>query len=142
MTLQNYLKWNSRVLIRSPLKLPMQRLHILGVLRNSYVPVLDLVTVYASIIRSVLEYCCPFYNTSIPTYLSFLINLKSNVTLFELSICIYLIPRCDCCIESSLIPTLISITTKRPVKIDFGSNKFSLSLYYTLCTVYNKVSLN
>ena len=40
------------------------------VFRNSGIPAQDILTIYISIIRSVLEYCCAVWSTSIPSYLS------------------------------------------------------------------------
>ena len=68
VTLQNDLKWNAHV--DSITSKASKRLHILRVLRNSGVSAHDLLTIYISIIRSVLEYCCAAWNTSIPSYLS------------------------------------------------------------------------
>ena len=68
VTLQNDLKWNAHVnLITFKVS---KRLHILRVFRNSGIPAQDLLTIYISIIRSVLEYCCAVWSTSIPSYLS------------------------------------------------------------------------
>jgi hypothetical protein len=68
LTLQNDLKWKAHVdTITSKAS---KRLHILRVLRNSGVSAHDLLTIYISIIRSVLECCCAAWNTSIPSYLS------------------------------------------------------------------------
>ena len=68
VTLRNDLKWNA--LVDSIKSKASKRLHILRVLRNSSVPAPDLLIIYISIIRSVLEYCCAIWSTSIPSYLS------------------------------------------------------------------------
>ena len=68
VTLQNDLKWNAHV--DSITSKASKRLHTLRVLRNSGIPAQDLLTIYIFIIRSVQEYCCAVWSTSIPSYLS------------------------------------------------------------------------
>ena len=68
LTLQNDLKWGSHidVIVRKASK----RLHIIRVLGPAGVPPQEIVLIYISLIRSILEYCCPVWHTSLPQYLS------------------------------------------------------------------------
>ena len=68
VTLQNDLQWNAH--IDSITSKASKRLHILQVWRNSGIPAQDLLTIYISIIKSLLEYCCAVWSMSIPSYLS------------------------------------------------------------------------
>jgi hypothetical protein len=100
VTLQNDLKWNAHVdAITSKAS---KRLHILRVLRNSGVSAHDLLTIYISIIRSVLEYCCAAWNTPIPSYLSDKIERGFNVVLYEFYIQ-------TCPIQLRLLPPLFPV---------------------------------
>ena len=67
LTLQNDLKWGSHIddMVRKGSK----RLHIIRVLGWAGVPQQELVLIYISLIRSILEYCCPVWHTSLPQYL-------------------------------------------------------------------------
>ena len=56
LIIQKNLKWNEH--INSIISKASKRLHILRVLRRSGVPIVDFITIYVSLIRSVLEYCC------------------------------------------------------------------------------------
>ena len=47
-----------------------KRLHIIRVLRRGGVPPQDLLHIYYSLVRSVLEYCCVIWHNSLPKYLS------------------------------------------------------------------------
>ena len=47
-----------------------KRLHIVRVLKRGGVPPCDLLQVYSSLIRSILEYCCPVWHSSLPVHLS------------------------------------------------------------------------
>ena len=49
------------------------------------VPACDLLKVYYAVIRSVLEYCCPVWNTSLPTYLSDLLESVQKIIYPNLS---------------------------------------------------------
>ena len=44
-------------------------------LKRAGISQLDLVTVYISVVRPVLEYACPVWHTNLPTYLSDSIEL-------------------------------------------------------------------
>ena len=68
LTLQSNLKWN--IFIERTTSKASKRLHILRVLKRNGVNVADLLTVYKSLVRSVLEYCAPVWHTSIPAFLS------------------------------------------------------------------------
>jgi len=68
LIIQNNLKWNEH--IDATVLKASKRLHILRVLRRGGVDSKDLVTIYISLIRSVLEYCCAVWHHSIPAYLS------------------------------------------------------------------------
>ena len=68
LIIQNNLKWNehtSAVICKAS-----KRLHILRVLRRGGVPSDDLYAIYAALIRSILEYCCPVWHHALPLYLS------------------------------------------------------------------------
>ena len=47
-----------------------KRLHVLRVLKRGGAPHSDLVRIYSSLIRSVLQYCCPVWYSSLPVHLS------------------------------------------------------------------------
>ena len=65
--IQDDLKWRSHIL--SITKKAAQRLYILRVLRRNGLPPKDLLSVYTALIRSVLEYACPVWHSSLPSYL-------------------------------------------------------------------------
>ena len=68
LTLQSDLRCN--VHIESVESKACKRLYILHVLRRSGVDVTDLITVYATLIRSLLEYGCLLFHSSLPACLS------------------------------------------------------------------------
>ncbi|CAB3998779.1 RNA-directed DNA polymerase from mobile element jockey, partial [Paramuricea clavata] len=68
LTINNHLKWNDNVAII--VKKASKRLYILRVLRRSGIPPADLLSIYNALIRSVLEYACAVWHTSLPQYLS------------------------------------------------------------------------
>ena len=68
LTLQSDLRWN--VHIESIISKACKRLYILRVLRRSGVSVTDLTTVYVTLIRSLLEYGCLVWHSSLPACLS------------------------------------------------------------------------
>jgi hypothetical protein len=68
LTLQSNLKWN--IFTENTTSKASKRLHILRVLKRNGVNVADILTVYKSLVRSVLEYCAPVWHTSIPAFLS------------------------------------------------------------------------
>ena len=45
-------------------------MYIIRILRGNGVPVEDLIEIYFTLIRSVLEYCCPFWHNALPLYLA------------------------------------------------------------------------
>ena len=47
-------------------------------LKRAGISQLDLVTVYISVVRPVLEYACPVWHTNLPNYLSDSIELIQN----------------------------------------------------------------
>ena len=47
-----------------------KRIYIIRVLKRSGVPPQDLIHIYLTLIRPVLEYCCAVWSNSIPAYLS------------------------------------------------------------------------
>ena len=61
------LKWNSH--ISSVIKKANKRLHLLRLCKRAGVGSLELITIYTSLIRSVLEYCAVVWHTSLPQYL-------------------------------------------------------------------------
>lgn len=68
LVIQNNLKWNNH--IEATVTKASKRLHILRVLRRGGVEMNDLTTIYISLIRSVLEYCCVVWHHALPSYLS------------------------------------------------------------------------
>jgi hypothetical protein len=68
LTINNHLKWNDNVAI--VVKKASKRLYILRVLHRSGIPSADLFSIYNALIRSVLEYVCAVWHTSLPQYLS------------------------------------------------------------------------
>ena len=56
------------------IKKASKRLHILRILKRASVPPQDLLVIYASLVRSVLEYCCPVWHNNLPQYLSDLVE--------------------------------------------------------------------
>ena len=68
LTIQNDLKWGLH--IDEIVGKVSKRLHIIRALRRAGVPAQELVHIYISLIRSILEYCWPVWHTSLPQYLS------------------------------------------------------------------------
>ena len=68
ITLRNDLKWNDHIEIIT-LK-AAKRLYLLRLLKRAAVSSNDLVLFYCSVIRSVLEYSCQLFHSSLPGYLS------------------------------------------------------------------------
>ena len=68
LTIQNNLKWDEH--IYEIVSKASKRLHILRVLCRSGIPPADLLTVYIALIRSILEYSCEVWHSSISCYLS------------------------------------------------------------------------
>ena len=66
--IQNDLKWNEH--IASVVAEASKRLHILCVLRRGGVLATDLVSIYVSLMRSILEYSCVVWHYALPSYLS------------------------------------------------------------------------
>lgn len=62
------LKWNNH--IDEVTKKAAKRLYIIRVTRRCGLSVDDLITIYITLIRSVLEYCCRVWQSSLPAYLS------------------------------------------------------------------------
>lgn len=73
VTIDSHLRWNDNV--DAIVKKASKRLHILRVLRRSGIPPVDLLVIYNSLVRSVLEYACAVWHTSLPQYLSNKIEL-------------------------------------------------------------------
>ena len=67
-TIQSNLKWNDH--INSIVTKASKRLYIIRILRRNGVPVEDLIEIYFTLIRSVLEYCCPVWHNALPLYLA------------------------------------------------------------------------
>ena len=68
LIIQNDLKWNEH--IASVVAKVSKRVHILRVLRRGVVPAADLVSIYVSLIRSILKYSCVVWHYALPFYLS------------------------------------------------------------------------
>jgi hypothetical protein len=68
LTIQNDLKWGLH--IDEIVGKASKRLHIIRVLRRAGVPAQELVHIYISFIRSILEYWYTVWHTSLPQYLS------------------------------------------------------------------------
>ena len=68
VTLQNNLKWDLHV--NEIVGKASKTLHILRVLKRGGVPPCDLLRIYSSLIRTVLEYYCPVWHSSLPVHLS------------------------------------------------------------------------
>ena len=56
-----------------------KRIYMLYQLKRAGVNQTDLVTIYISVVRPVVEYACPVWSTNLPVYLSD--NLLNNTTL-------------------------------------------------------------
>ena len=67
VTLQSDLKWNSH--IASVIKKANKRLHLLKLCKRAGLKSSQLITMYTTLVRSVLEYCCTVFHTSLPQYL-------------------------------------------------------------------------
>ena len=67
VTIQSNLKWDSHV--NEIVGKASKRLHILRVLKRSGAPPHVLLRVYIALIRSVLEYCCPVWHSSLSVQL-------------------------------------------------------------------------
>ena len=68
VTLSNDLTWNRH--IDNIVKKAGKRVYMLYQLKRAGVAQSDLVTVYISVVRPVLEYACPVWHTNLPKYLS------------------------------------------------------------------------
>ena len=66
--LSNDLTWNKHV--DSIVKKAAKRVYMLYQLKRAGICQTDLVTVYISVVRPVLEYACPVWHTNLPKYLS------------------------------------------------------------------------
>lgn len=64
LVIQNNLKWNNH--IEATVTKASKCLHILRVLRRGGVEMNDLTTIYISLMRSVLEYCCVVWHHASP----------------------------------------------------------------------------
>jgi hypothetical protein len=69
VTIQSNLKWNSHV--ENIIKKANKRLYLLRLCKRSGVKSTDLIDIYTSLIRSVLEYCCVVWHSSLPAYLHY-----------------------------------------------------------------------
>ena len=68
MTISNNLTWSKHV--DNIVSKAGKRVYMLYQLKRAGISQNDLVTIYVSIIRPVLEYACPVWSSSLPTYLS------------------------------------------------------------------------
>ena len=76
VTLSNDLTWNRHV--DCIVKKAAKRVYMLYQLKRAGISQFDLVTVYISVVRPVLEYACPVWHTNLPNYLSDGIELIQN----------------------------------------------------------------
>ena len=67
LQIQNDLKWNEHVDIIT--KKAAKRLYIIRTLKRSEVPDDDLISIYTSLIRSILDYGCAVWHTCLPSFL-------------------------------------------------------------------------
>ena len=67
LTIQEDLKWNTHV--EEIIKKANKRLFLLTLLKRSGVDPKDLIGIYSSIVRPVLEYACPVFHAGLPKYL-------------------------------------------------------------------------
>ena len=74
--LSGYPSWNRHV--DCIVKKAAKRVYMLYQLKRAGISQLDLVTVYISVVRPVLEYACPVWHTNLPKYLSDSIELIQN----------------------------------------------------------------
>ena len=66
ITIQSDLKWNSH--IANTIKKANKRLHLLRLCKRAGLLETDLVCIYVTFIRSVLEYCCVVWHPALPNY--------------------------------------------------------------------------
>ena len=76
VSLSNDLSWNRHV--DCIVKKAAKRVYMLYQLNRAGISQLDLVTVYISVVRPVIEYACPVWHTNLPKYLSDSIELIQN----------------------------------------------------------------
>ena len=67
VTISDTLRWNEHV--REIVSKASKRLYILRVLKRSGIPPEDLINIFYALVRSVLEYACVTWSTSLPIYL-------------------------------------------------------------------------
>ena len=67
VTIQSNLKWNAH--IDNTIKKANKRLYLLRLCKRAGVAKGDLVSIYTCLTRSILEYCCTVWHTSLPNYL-------------------------------------------------------------------------
>ena len=68
LTINNKLKWQNNT--EAIVKKASKRLYVIRVLRRCGLSPSDLLLVYLSLVRSILEYACPVWHTALPKYLS------------------------------------------------------------------------
>ncbi len=68
VTISNNLTWSKHV--DNIVSKAGKRVYMLYQLKRAGISQLDLVTIYVSVIRPVLEYACPVWSTNVPKYLS------------------------------------------------------------------------
>ena len=73
LTINNIIKWTQciDVIVRKSSK----RLYMMRVLRRHGIPITDLLVIYSTSIRPILEYACVVWHNSLPKYLSDKIEL-------------------------------------------------------------------
>ena len=67
LQIQDDLKWNAHV--ENITKKAAKRLYIIRILKRSGLPEDDLISIYISLIRSILDYTCAVWHTRLPCYL-------------------------------------------------------------------------
>ena len=100
VTLSSDLSWNSHV--DGIVAKARKRVFLIYQLKRSGIGQRDLVRIYISVIRPVVEYACPAWHTDLPTYLSY------NIELIQKRCMKTIFPGCsyDAILEMTNLPTL------------------------------------
>ena len=100
MTLPSDLSWNSHV--DGIVSKARKRVFLIYQLKRAGIGQRDLVRIYISVIRPVVEYACPAWHTNLPKYLS------DNIELIQKRCMKTIFPGCsyDAILEMTNLPTL------------------------------------